>query len=101
MTFAASGAISGLIILEILNIMLFSRRTSRYISAIQLSHLVCEHCGFQYDYAWIPSLSVTSSHPGKTRLFRCPRCGESSWFNLWDTKVDPLTHHCEMQIGLS
>ena len=66
---------------------------------LQLSHLRCEKCGTEFDYAWLPGVSFTSMRLGAFRFFRCPVCGRFSVFNICDTRVDPETHHCPIQIG--
>jgi len=90
-----------IVLVGILVFMLLNRRSLKVIPPTQLSHLVCSHCGFEFDYAWVPGASFTSIRLGIARLFNCPRCGESSLFNIWDTRVDPATHHCETRIGPS
>lgn len=64
-----------------------------------LSHLVCEKCGGQFDYAWVPGMSLTSIRWFNSRYMACPVCGRPSMFDIWDTRVDPETHHCNIQIG--
>ncbi len=68
---------------------------------LQLSHLKCMECGTEFDYAWIPLVSFTSLRFGPWRFFRCPVCRRFSVFNIWDTRVDPETHHCPVKIGPS
>jgi hypothetical protein len=70
-------------------------------SVVQLSHLNCRKCGAQFDYAWIPGGSLTSIRLGNSRYLRCPVCKKSSVFNIWNTKVDPKSHHCEIKVGPS
>lgn len=66
---------------------------------VQLSHLKCPKCTNEFDYAWIPGASITSFRLGGSRLFGCPICHKWSMFDIWNTRVDPETHHCEMRIG--
>jgi hypothetical protein len=90
-----------ILLVGILVFMLLNLRRAKVIPPTQLSHLVCPHCELEFDYAWLPGASFTSIRLGPLRLFNCPRCGELSLFNIWRTKVDPDTHHCETRIGPS
>ena len=87
------------IVAGIIVFMLLNRRGPKGILPVLLSHVVCSRCGFEFDFAWIPGVSFISIRLGKARLFKCPRCGEPSLFNIWDTRVDPETHHCNTRIG--
>jgi len=81
-----------------------SRRStgaSRAGGLVQLSHLKCEKCGGEFDYAWVPFGSFTAIRLGLSRYFVCPICNKWSVFDVWDTRVDPETHHCDIQIGPS
>jgi len=73
----------------------------RLSGIIQLSHLKCKKCGAEFDYAWIPGISLTSFRLGISRYLRCPVCTKWSVFNIWHTRVDPETHHCNIRIGPS
>ena len=66
-----------------------------------VSHLKCEKCGTEFDYAWIPGISFTSVSLGPSRWFRCPVCRKFSVFDIWDTRVDAKTHHCPIKVGPS
>ncbi len=68
---------------------------------VRVSHLKCGKCGAEFDYAWIPGASFTSVRLGKSRLLRCPVCKKWSVFNIYDTTVDPKTHHCGIRVGPS
>ncbi len=70
-------------------------------SWVRLSHLQCPKCGAGFDYAWVPGVSFTAIRLGRSRSFACPVCGQWSVFDIWDTKVDPETHHCDIRIGPS
>jgi len=62
------------------------------------SHLKCGKCGVEFDYVWAPFFSTIAVRLGKYRYFRCPACKKRSKFNIWDTRVDPSTHHCELTV---
>jgi len=62
------------------------------------SHLRCKKCGVEFDYRWVPLVSVTAVRLGKYRYFRCPACKKGSTFNIWDTRINPDTHHCELTV---
>ncbi len=97
---AVAAAIAALAILFLVIIFLLWRtRFGR--SAVQVSHLVCGNCGSQFDYAWVPLMSFTAIRFGAARLFACPVCGKFAAFNIWNTRVDPETHHCDIRIGPS
>ncbi|MDG6988450.1 MAG: hypothetical protein JRN21_03900 [Nitrososphaerota archaeon] len=68
---------------------------------VQTSHLKCKKCGVEFDYRWVLGGSFSAVRLGKSRYFRCPSCKRSSVFNIYDTKVDPATHHCELTVGPS
>lgn len=68
---------------------------------VQLSHLKCGKCGGVFDYAWIPGMSITALRLFGSRLFACPVCRKWSVFDIWNTRVDPGTHHCDIQVGPS
>jgi hypothetical protein len=76
-------------------------RWARSASVGFLSHLKCEKCGTEFDYAWIPGVSFTSVRLGSSRIFRCPVCRKFSVFDIWDTRVDRRTHHCDIRVGPS
>jgi hypothetical protein len=78
-----------------------STEGSRAGGLVQLSHLKCEKCGGEFDYAWVPFGSFTAIRLGPSRYFACPICNKRSVFDIWDTRVDPKTHHCDIQIGPS
>ena len=67
----------------------------------QVSHLKCKKCGVEFDYSWVPGASFTSFRLGKSRYMRCPKCHRWAVFNIFDTRVDPSNHHCELQVGPS
>ncbi len=92
------GIIIAVIIVGIGLLFVFAPRLSRIV---QLSHLKCIRCGAEFDYAWIPFLSFTSVRLIKWRCFMCPVCRKWSLFNIWDTRVDPEIHHCDIRIGPS
>lgn len=77
------------------------RRMARSSRIAPLSHLKCTKCGAEFDYAWIPLASLTSVRLVKWRCFVCPVCRKWSVFNIWDTRVDPETHHCNIRVGPS
>lgn len=68
---------------------------------VQTSHLQCKKCGAEFDYRFVPGGSLTALRLGKSRYMRCPVCKKWSLFNIWDTRVDPNAHHCELTIGPS
>ena len=73
----------------------------RLSGIIQLSHLKCKKCGTEFDYAWIPGISFTSVRLVNSRYLMCPVCRKWAVFNIWNTKVDPETHHCAIKVGPS
>jgi hypothetical protein len=68
---------------------------------IQVAHLKCKKCGVEFDYAYLPGGSFTSIRLWNSRFIRCPSCKKWSIFNIWNTRVDPNTHHCELRVGPS
>jgi predicted RNA-binding Zn-ribbon protein involved in translation (DUF1610 family) len=68
---------------------------------IQVAHLKCKKCGVEFDYAYLPGGSLTSIRLWNSRFMRCPNCKKWSIFNIWNTRVDPNTHHCELRVGPS
>ncbi len=94
-------ALATALIIAIYLFMRMNQRRDTVVQPTQLSHLVCPNCGLQFDYAWIPFSTFTSIKWFNSRIFPCPRCGQSSSFNIWDTRVDPETHHCEVRVGPS
>jgi hypothetical protein len=62
------------------------------------SHLKCEKCGVEFDYEWTQFFSTYAVRLGKVRYMRCPGCKKWSKFNIWNTQVDPKTHHCELRV---
>ena len=68
---------------------------------ILVSHLRCKKRGVEFDYSYVPGGSLTSFRLGRSRFMRCPNCKKWSVFNLVDTRIDPNTHHCELQFGPS
>ena len=83
-----------LVILVIFGLM----RGARWAGIGCVSHLKCEKCGTEFDYAWIPGISFTSVRLGPSRWFRCPVCRKFSVFDIWDTRVDAKTHHCPIKV---
>lgn len=97
----AAGIIIGVVVIAAVLILL-GRVLAGRGGLVQLSHLQCPKCGGQFDYAWIPGGSFTAVRFFHMRLFGCPVCGGWSWFNVWDTRVDPDTHSCgNIRIGPS
>ena len=76
-------------------------RMGRSSGIVPLSHLKCNKCGTEFDYAWIPGVSFTSLRLLTFRYLRCPVCMKWSVFNIWNTRVDPKTHHCDIRVGPS
>lgn len=68
---------------------------------VQLAHLKCKKCGTEFDYAFVPSASVTAIRLWNRRYFSCPQCHKASLFNIGSNRVDPATHHCELRVGPS
>ena len=94
--------VTAVIIAVLVTLFIFAlTRVSHSAGIVQLSHLKCKKCGTEFDYAWFPGVSFTSVRLVNSRFFRCPGCGGFSVFNIWDTRVDPETHHCPIQIGPS
>lgn len=99
---AIPGIIAAAIIVAVVILFIVARTKAGPKSGIvQLSHLNCRKCGAQFDYAWIPGGSLTSIRLGNSRYLRCPVCKKWSVFNIWKTKVDPESHHCEIKMGPS
>lgn len=69
------------------------------LRVVQLSHLKCGECGLEFDYQWVPTVSLTLIRSGKSREVRCPKCKTWSSFNLSETRVDSRTHRCLVKIG--
>ena len=81
--------------------LVLGRRGVRVPGLVNLSHLKCGKCGVEFDYRWVPGTSFTSVRLGTSRYMRCPNCHRWSTFNVWKTRVDPRTHHCEIVVGPS
>ena len=84
----ALGVFIGLFVL--VAIIYFVMRSS--VGVVPVSHLICPNCGKPFDYSYIPGMSITSLRWMGSRYIKCPTCGQSSWFNLRHTQVDPKTH---------
>jgi len=95
---ATVGIIIAVIIAAIAIIFVLAPRLS---GIVQLSHVKCNKCGTEFDYAWIPGVTFTSIRLVTLRYFACPVCRKWSVFNIWNTRVDPETHHCAIKIGPS
>jgi hypothetical protein len=93
-------SIAILVLVIVIVFMLRSRQGSAG-GPVQLSHLKCTKCNSEFDYAYLPAASFTSIRLGNSRFLRCPTCRKWSIFNVWNTRVDPKTHHCEKRIGPS
>ena len=89
------------LIVGLIIFMRINRKGNKVISPTKLSHIVCPKCGLEFDYAWIPGASFTDVRLFNSRLFNCPGCGNCSKFNVYDTTVDPETHHCKVRVGPS
>ncbi len=88
-----------LIAIAIAIVFLRLRRTSPTGDYPFLSHLICPRCETNFDYYWVPFLSITAIRLLDSRYFACPVCHRRSVFNVWATRVDPRVHHCDIQIG--
>ena len=95
------GIIVGVAILVIVIAVLLVGQRRGAGGVVQLSHLKCPKCGSEFDYAYVPGASFTSVRLGGSRFLRCPVCHKWSVFNIWNTRVDPNTHHCGVRIGPS
>ena len=93
--------ISGVVIsiLTLILIVRFLRRNQLSRDIPFLSHLICPKCLNQFDYAWIPFMSLTAIRWFNLRYFACPVCGKASLFEIWNSRVDPETHNCDIRIG--
>ena len=81
-------------------VVIFFRRSKKRGGIVHLSHLRCPVCGREFDYAWIPGVSLTAIRLFRLRYFACPNCGKVSAFDIWNTQVDPDTHNCgNIRIG--
>ncbi len=69
------------------------------LRVVQVSHLTCRECGFEFDYQWVPTVSLALIRPGKSRQLSCPKCKSWSSFNISETRVDPRTHRCSVKVG--
>jgi hypothetical protein len=99
---ATAGIIIAVVIVAVVILFALARtRMARSSGIVQLSHLKCKKCGTEFDYAWIPAASLTSVRLGNSRYFMCPVCKKWSFFDIWHTRVDPKTHHCDIRIGPS
>ena len=90
-----------IVILVIIIAFMARSRRGAVAGPVQLSHLKCSKCNSEFDYAFLPGGSFTSIRLGGSRYLRCPVCQKWSMFNIWNTRVDPKTHHCEKRIGPS
>jgi len=96
------GIIIVFIIVAIAILLVFAhRRMARSSGIVPLSHLKCNKCGTEFDYAWIPLASFTSVRLLNFRILMCPVCKKWSVFDIWNTRVDPKTHHCDIRVGPS
>ncbi|HXY74074.1 MAG TPA: hypothetical protein VEH58_02000 [Dehalococcoidales bacterium] len=78
-----------------------NRNRETIIPPTRLSHVVCPYCSLEFDYAWIPGVSFTDVRMFKKRIFYCPGCKKCLEYNVFDSRVDPKTHHCKTRIGPS
>ena len=95
------GIIIGVVIIVIVAVLMLRSRKGAVKSPVQLSHLKCPKCNAEFDYAYLPLATFTSIRLGNSRYISCPDCHKWSLFNVWNTRVDPKTHHCEKRIGPS
>jgi uncharacterized C2H2 Zn-finger protein len=95
------GTIIGIVVLVLIVVVLAASRRDAVGGPIQMSHLKCPKCGKEFDYAYLPGASMTSVRLGGSRFLRCPNCRKWSVFNMWKTRVDPKTHHCDLRVGPS
>jgi len=87
---ATAGIIIAVIIAAIAILFVLARtRMARSSCIVPLSHLKCNKCGTEFDYAWIPGASLTSLRLLNSRYLMCPVCKKWSVFNIWNTRVDP------------
>ncbi len=61
-----------------------------------MSHLKCPKCGKEFDYAFIPMVSMTSVRMGKSRYLRCPYCKDLGNFALTNSIKE--RHESEMLV---
>lgn len=64
---------------------------------LQISHLKCPKCGGEFDLRWLPGDYFHQA--GIFYSVKCPICKKRSEFDVYDTVVDPNTHHCEITLG--
>ena len=93
------GVITAIVIIAIVVVIMLLGRRGHLKGLMQLSHLRCKKCGSEFDYAYIPGASFASIRIGNSRYIKCPVCYRRSFFNIWDTRVDPKTHHCDKRVG--
>ncbi|MGA3110412.1 MAG: hypothetical protein ABSE15_00080 [Candidatus Bathyarchaeia archaeon] len=55
-----------------------------------MARLKCKKCGnvFEYEYKALDSMV----HLGPYKRIQCPACGKSSFFNVYSSVKDPVTH---------
>ena len=58
-----------------------------------MARLKCKKCGnvFEYEYKALDSMV----HLGPYKRIQCPACGKSSFFNVYSSVKDPVTHHSQ------
>ncbi len=88
-----------LVVIAIFIVFFRLRRASPTGDYPLLSHLVCPRCGTNFDYSWVPFMSITAVRLLDSRFFACPLCHKRSVFNVWETRVDPRVHRCEIRLG--
>jgi hypothetical protein len=49
---------------------------------VPISNLVCQKCGYRFNYQFIPGASATSIRFGSKRYMRCPKCEKWGMFDL-------------------
>ena len=96
-----NSTIVGIVVLVVIILALAVSRRGEAGGLIQQSHLKCPKCSIEFDYAYLPGASFTSVRLGGSRFLRCPNCHKWSVFNIWKTRVDPKTHHCDLRVGPS
>ncbi|MGI0071968.1 MAG: hypothetical protein ACRECT_07910 [Thermoplasmata archaeon] len=55
--------------------------------AVQRSHLTCPKCHQEFDYDWVPGVSLTAVRLGTSRYMACPLCGRWSTFDIYGGMV--------------
>jgi hypothetical protein len=55
-----------------------------------MSRLKCKKCGAVFEQGF--GGAILALHIGPLHYMKCPKCGKSSWFNIYSSVKDAVTY---------